>query len=146
MTELEQRIIAFTADEIGMSREEVRLDSRLLHDLGMDGDDAIEFFEKFSETFHVELDVLGNNWERHFGPEGLHPAYIAFIAFVGVAVGIAGLLHEAVQIVPIWAWCIPLVPAAIWSCVKTVGVDPRIMPITVQDLVDAAIAGKWWVR
>ena len=53
MTGLEERIIAFTADEIGVKREEVRFDSTLLHDLAMDGHDAVEFFEKFGTEFNV---------------------------------------------------------------------------------------------
>jgi len=139
-TDLEERIIAFTAEETGLKPEKIRLDCRLLHDLGMDGDDAVEFFEKFSETFHVDLAVLRENWRQHFGPEGVHPA---FIAFIGVAVGVAGLLHELIQAVPIWAWCIPLIPATLWSVARIVGVDPRIIPVTVEDLVKAANAGKW---
>ena len=55
MTGLEERIIAFTADEIGVKREEVRFDSTLLHDLAMDGHDAVEFFEKFGTEFNVDL-------------------------------------------------------------------------------------------
>ena len=141
MTNLEERIIAFTAEERGMKVEEVPLDSRLLHDLGMDGDDAVEFFEKFGSTFHVDLTELGSNWKQHFGPE--YGASPALLAFIGVAVGVAALVHEVVQVIPIWAWCIPLVPVAIWGCAKVVGVDPRIVPITVKDLVDGASTGRW---
>jgi len=142
MASLEERVVSFTADQIGMTPEEIRLDSRLLHDLGMDGDDAVEFFEKFSERFHVDVTALGNRWSQHFGSEGgVNPVLLAFI---GLAFGLAALLHEAVQSVPIWAWCVPLVALVPWTLRRLgVGVDPRILPITVQELVDAAKRGRW---
>ncbi|MGA2153476.1 MAG: DUF1493 family protein [Bryobacteraceae bacterium] len=139
MSSLEERIIAFTADEIGVKRGRIRLDSRLLHDLGMDGDDAVEFFEEFSKRFHVDVTPLSNHWAQHFGPEiGGGPILLAVI---GLAVGAATLLHKAVPAVPTWAWCIPLVPSLIWCGNKVV--TARVVPVTVRDLVNAASTGEW---
>ncbi len=45
--------------------------TRLGEDLGMDGDDAVDFFEDFAETFRVDLADM--RWDRHFGPEGCNP-------------------------------------------------------------------------
>jgi hypothetical protein len=36
----------------------------------MDGDDAVEFFEKFAEEFKVDLQDLRAHWDQHFAPEG----------------------------------------------------------------------------
>jgi hypothetical protein len=40
-------------------------------DLGMDGDDAVEFFEAFAEKFSVDLKQLGEEWNLYFNPEGV---------------------------------------------------------------------------
>lgn len=37
----------------------------------MDGDDAVEFFEKFGEKFQVDLAALSDQWHEHFRSEGL---------------------------------------------------------------------------
>jgi acyl carrier protein len=71
MTELEQDIIAFIANETGTERSSVRLSSRLAQDIGLDGDDAVELFEEFGEKFHVDLTALGDHWHDHFHSEGL---------------------------------------------------------------------------
>jgi hypothetical protein len=42
--ELEKRIIEFAASQTNLDPAKIRLDSRLLHDFGMDGDDAVESF------------------------------------------------------------------------------------------------------
>ena len=100
MTELEQRIIAFLADETGAKRDTLLFSSRLAQDIGMDGDDAVEFFEKFARLLDVDLAALRDHWHDHFCSEGL--------------------------------WC------------QSPGF--MVVPITVQDLADAAAAGKWVKR
>jgi len=71
MTELAEDIIALIANDTGAKRNGVHLSSRLAEDIGMDGDDAVEFFEKFGEKFHVDLTTLGDHWKDHFRSEGL---------------------------------------------------------------------------
>jgi acyl carrier protein len=52
--------------------ERVTLKSDLFSDLGIDGDDAIEVFEKIEEKFDVDFSSM--QWDRHFGPEaGFNP-------------------------------------------------------------------------
>jgi hypothetical protein len=62
MTELEEQITAFIVEETGRKRKRVLLASRLAQDIGMDGDDAVEFFKKFGEKFHVDLTALYGHW------------------------------------------------------------------------------------
>jgi acyl carrier protein len=98
MGTLESEIIDFAAHETGVKANKVALSTRLLQDLGMDGDDAVEFFDLFSDKFKVDLSQLSQHWHHHFGPEGfLH-----------------GLPFRGLE-----------------------------MEITIQDLLDAAIAGRW---
>ena len=65
--QLFDRIRTHVAKVRCLSVEEVSLDSRLGDDLGMDGDDAVEFFQHYAREFHVDL--AGMRWKRHFGPE-----------------------------------------------------------------------------
>ena len=52
--------------------ERVTLKSDLFSDLGIDGDDAVEVFQKIKEEFEVDFSSM--HWDRHFGPEaGFNP-------------------------------------------------------------------------
>ncbi len=65
---LAEDIIAFVARETGIHPSKLTLSTRLLDDLGIDGDDAVEFFEHFEQAFGVDLSDFP--YYRHFGPEG----------------------------------------------------------------------------
>ncbi|PXX41537.1 DUF1493 family protein [Undibacterium pigrum] len=43
------------ADFAGVPIQNLSDDTSLFHDLGMDGDDALEFMQEFSRRFHVDL-------------------------------------------------------------------------------------------
>jgi acyl carrier protein len=146
MTELEERIIAFVAEERGTAGSRVDLDSSLAQDLGMDGDDAVEFFEKFGTEFHIDLTALCGHWNQHFASEGCLGEPPLGCAVVVVAAAFAGgLLHMAVYRIPAWASIIALIAVFGWICRKFFNYyEPEEkIPITVQDLVDAAASGKW---
>jgi len=143
MTELEERIVDLIAKETGIKPKKVHLDSRLAQDIGMDGDDAVDFFEKYGEKFHVDLNVLGNHWDRHFLPEGGLPP-LGSMVVIGVGVVVGGLLHEAVKWFPMWAAMIVVVALLCWIYGRFFN-EPQgdKTPITVRDLVDAASSGRW---
>ena len=142
---LELRVLAFAARQCGITVEKVDLLSRLREDLGLDGDDAAEFFDAFIKEFGVNLDALrGKRWRRHFRSEG-HPAgptrvaiFILLTLFLTAAI-VAGYLG--------WTWLWLLVFAAIWLFAFRAWplslLWPDKVPITLQDLVDAAMAGRW---
>jgi acyl carrier protein len=48
-------------------------DTRLQSDLGIYGEDAIEFIERFSEKFNI--DISGFNVDKYFRREGFDPFY-----------------------------------------------------------------------
>jgi acyl carrier protein len=68
---IEDEVFDFVAAQRGMKREKLKLSDQLLVDLGMDGDDAVEFFEKFEKKFEVNLTYLQEHWSEYFGPEGI---------------------------------------------------------------------------
>jgi acyl carrier protein len=145
-TELEERVIAAVMKERGEERENVELSCTLVRDLGMDGDDAVEFFEKFGERFSVDLTDLWEHWDSHFGPEVSAPSGFGVFVVIGAGVAFGGLVHEMISSVPAWAATICLTIAFWFLYAKVFGdVIPaeEKAPITVQDLVDAAACGKW---
>ena len=60
-------VLAFVAESTGVAPGQVTLSSRLAQDLGLDGDDAVEFMEAFKSHFGVDLSAF--EFRRHFGPE-----------------------------------------------------------------------------
>lgn len=64
-----KRVESFVSESLSLREEEKRslsADTRLLHDLGMDGTDAVEFMEAFSEEFDVDMSEF--EFDRHFWP------------------------------------------------------------------------------
>jgi acyl carrier protein len=55
---IEDEVFDFVAEQRGMKRDKLKVSDRLLVDLGMDGDDASEFFEAFEKKFEVDLTYL----------------------------------------------------------------------------------------
>lgn len=66
------RLEAFTREELGRplfgGRLNIQPSSRLEHDLGLTGLDAVEFIDKWAKTFNV--DAVGFPYRRYFSPEG----------------------------------------------------------------------------
>lgn len=50
-----EEIITLISRATGIHSNDIRLDSRLLHDLGVSGDDAAELLETFSRHFSVDM-------------------------------------------------------------------------------------------
>ena len=145
MPDLASRIQTFTAHERGMSIECIRLESRLSHDLGMDGDDAVEFFEAFGKSFSIDLAPLYKDWSRYFGPEwyiGLNWRLAPLVIFATAA---GFLLSVKVGLLPQWVWTVSLALIALFLFhrYRPYILAAKMLPITVQDLIDAANAGKW---
>ena len=97
----------FFCDSCRVSTEQVTPRTRLLHDLGIDGDDAVEILTDFSKRFGVDLSSLP--FQRHFGSE--------------LGAGIRWLVRKVLG-----------------------GNAIRLVPITLQDLIDAANQGRWLER
>src|SRR5271170_715616 len=68
---IEDRVYALVAEERGVRREKLASSTSLSNDLGLEGDDAVEFFEDFSREFAVDLTALGADWQCYFGKEGV---------------------------------------------------------------------------
>jgi acyl carrier protein len=67
------------ADKLQIRLDKITEANSLNIDLGMDGDDAVEFFEELGERFQLSMEALSEEWERYFAREG-----VAFFGTDGV--------------------------------------------------------------
>jgi hypothetical protein len=66
-SDLQQRVILFVATSVALDPRTIDLSSRLLHDLGIDGDDASELLTDYSHVFQVDMQEF--DFRRHFRSE-----------------------------------------------------------------------------
>lgn len=137
----QSEIIYLIAHERGLPRERVHLSDRLLHDLGMDGYDAVDFFNSVHERFRTDLTHLHEHWSEHFGPEGLSCWY--GLAIIPAAV-IGGAVAGTSGLSAFWGFVITvtLLAAALWAS-RRWGPADRTVPITVGEVVAANEVGAW---
>jgi acyl carrier protein len=129
-----EEVRALIVEQANVLPERVTPETRLLHDLGIDGDDAVELLLAFEQRFGVDLAAL--QFGRHFGPEGIPLSCL----------------------VQIWAWMAVLLFAVLWwppaaALLLAFALtyewrrwrrrEGSMHPLHVRDLVEAASAGRW---
>jgi|GEM_PF-840528 len=138
----DERIRALIVRHTDVTRP-LRESDRLLEDLGLDGDDAVDFFEAYGTTFGVDLDPLHQRWAQHFGPEGFPLSFTLGMVLIAAVAG--GLL--AFTGLPKWAVIgLGLAAAFGWLIglrAWPLGRGQVAIPITVGDLNEAARLGRW---
>ncbi len=140
MTELEERVVTFVANERSTDPKKILLTDGIAQELGMDGDDAAELFEHFGKQFHIDLKALNSHWRQHFrGEPPLNSPGYAWALFISVVVG--PLIHDLFRWIPTWAAVVVLIPLLCWIYARFIRKDK--LPVTVADLVEAAESGRW---
>ncbi|GHT93368.1 hypothetical protein AGMMS49545_12540 [Betaproteobacteria bacterium] len=83
--DIESRVIFFTSDFLGVNpTEKISLSTKIADDLWADGDDALEFLEKFSEEFDVDISEFEFN--RYFSTErDTSRFFVKLIFFIFIA-------------------------------------------------------------
>ena len=137
----QSEVIDLVSDERGLPREKIHLSDRLLQDLGMDGDDAVDFFSSLHERFDTDLTHLHEHWSDHFGPEGF--SCLNGLVIIPAAI-IGGLIAGFVGLSAFWgvAVTVALLGAWLWA-MRRCGPPDRMVPVTVQEVVAAVEAGAW---
>ena len=137
----QSEVIDLVAHERGLSREKVHLSDRLLQDLGMDGDDAVDFFNSVHERFATDLTHLHDHWNEHFGPEGFS-CWIGLVMITAAVIG--GAVAGVAGLSTFWGVAITVFVLAAWLwAMRRWGPPDRMVPITVAEVVNAAEAGAW---
>lgn len=67
MDALERDIIKLVYELTGVSQKKLKLDARLLHDLGVDGADGWDILTEFSRRYGVDISML--DMSKYFSPE-----------------------------------------------------------------------------
>lgn len=69
MEEIFEKIKQFAAKQASISNKNLNRQTRVEQDLGVTGDDAIEFIIAFGKEFNVDISRF--KFENHFRPEGI---------------------------------------------------------------------------
>jgi hypothetical protein len=147
---IEDEVFDFVAEERAMKREKLKPSDQLLVDLGMDGDDAVEFFEKFEKKFEVDLTHLQEHWSEYFGPEGVSGPGQMLFALVGV---IPALVLGAIFHFPSWI-VISLGILIMVTAMFVIGTinnkrereNPTSRQISIADLIDSVRQKSFAIR
>ena len=141
MTATADDVLTMLAKERGLPLNKIEPSSRLLQDLGMDGDDAVDFFISLQERFGTDLTSLQESWSEHFGPEGfslwnglviIPVALAAGLAAGYLEIGALGGILIAIGLLATWLWVM-----------RRFGPPDKMRPVTVAQVIEAVEAGSW---
>lgn len=118
--------------------------ARILHDLGVDGDDAGELFQALHAQFGTDFTELNRQWRMFFNTEGASPRAIligisAVIVCGGAAGALVGILHWPKITALGLALALFVGGGRLLS--RWFGGDMR--PVTVSGLSEIIQAGSW---
>jgi Protein of unknown function (DUF1493) len=139
---IEARVYRFLVEALSRPCEELRAKKTLSHDLGVEGHDALELFEKFGDEFRVDLSGLYEDGSQYFAAEGVSPAGVLVILGPGALLGFGMELLFA----RLPAWSCFSVGMLIWLVPFFYFVrrrSRRALQISIEDLIDCAKEGRW---
>lgn len=139
---LSERVLRFAAEFSSVEPAQLRYEVRIAQDLGIDGDEAVAFFESFATAFEVDLRELYLNWDLYFLPEGGGQSLATMILICGCVLAGFGL-SALLGVLPAWAWIVLLVAVGLFIYTRYFAEEDRSIPITISDLVDAANQKRW---
>jgi Protein of unknown function (DUF1493) len=140
---VEDRVYALVTEECGIGREKLTPNTSLSCDLGMEGDDDVEFFKKFSLEFSLDLKALGEDWRHYFATEGVPIGTALLVVIPGsiISIGLIRIFSRLPDwICFIFSFSLWLVGFGFWSRWRNKHRDPQI---TIQDLIDSVRVGTW---
>ena len=140
-----QEIVRYLHEEQGIKVERLGPDSRILDDLGVDGDDAAELIEHLHTRFQTDFAALGDHWLEYFNHEGMSLrgcfwmiASFGVAAALSIPISILLRLSEAMSI----ALMITLWISVIFA-IGRLPTKRRQKAITIKQLAEAVQNGAW---
>jgi hypothetical protein len=128
----------------GLPARRVTPDARILHDLGVDGDDAAEIFEALQEQFGTDFTELNRQWRVFFNTEGAssRAVLIGIPVIIGCG-GAAGALAAALHWTSIVAWGLAIALFVGGGWLFSRWLSRQLQPLTVAGLAEIVQAGRW---
>ncbi|MBB4619923.1 acyl carrier protein [Sphingomonas abaci] len=131
-------------EEHGIPAADVTNDARIVHDLGIDGDDAAELLQRLHVDFGTDFEALDKQWKLFFNSEGAGWRSILLgIPLLLVCGGAAGIIVGRYGWPKIMAYglAVTVFFAASWLFSRWFGAELR--PLTVSGLAEIIQAGRW---
>lgn len=131
-------------EEHGIPAADVTDDARIVHDLGVDGDDAAELLQRLHADFGTDFQVLDEQWKLFFNSEGPGwrsilfgiPLLLMCGGAAGVVVGRYGWPKYVAYVLAVIAFF-----AASWLLSRWFGSELR--SVTVSGLANIVEEGRW---
>lgn len=128
----------------GLPARRVTSDARILHDLGVDGDDAAEIFEALQEQSGTDFTELNRQWRVFFNTEGASPRVVLIgIPAIIVCGAAAGALTAALHWPSIVAWGLAIALFVGGGGLFSRWFGRELQPLTVAGLAEIVQAGRW---
>lgn len=140
MTELRRLLV----EKHGVPASDVTPQARILHDLGVDGDDAAELFSDLHARFGTDFGALDRQWRMFFNTEGASPkAILIGCPALVICASASGVLAAYLHLPKVLAWVIALVLFFGGGAVFSRWFGPELRPLTVGGLAELVQAGRW---
>lgn len=131
-------------DGQGVPARKVTRDARIVHDLGVDGDDAAELFEELHERFGTDFGALEGQWREFFNTEGASPRAILFAIPATIIFGaVAGIISAVLHWPKLVAVLLALLLLVAGSRLLSLWFGRELRPLTVGGLAQIVEAGCW---
>lgn len=137
-------VIRYLAKWISVPESKITSQTRLVQDLGMTSEEALDFFEAFGKNYGVNLDSLfARHWQRHFGGLGMTLDSLCTLFLCAAPAGFlagfgAGFDIWLLYISSVLLW---LVGFHGWPFFRR---QPQGVPIRARDLAVSVRLGRWY--
>lgn len=128
----------------GLRASAVVPEARIVHDLGVDGDDAAELLQDVKNRFGTDLSSLDSQWATFFNSEGMSLKGLAISLPICLACGVVAGLLAVYTDMPKWiATLIALALFAGGSWLYSKRFGKELSPVTVAGLATIVQVGVW---
>ena len=138
-SEVQGEIIKLLVEDFGIRSSKLTPSSRLLHDLGIDGDDANKLFQKVHERYGTDFTGLYQSWHSYFGNEASMLIAVLAIIVAGFFGGVSAALGFSANVGLAGAF----IGTATVLWLVAVLSQKRMQPISVAEVVEAIERGSW---
>src|SRR5258708_39994251 len=136
--EVQVEITKILVERFGIRRAEMTPASRLLHDLGIEADDAIELFQELHRRYGTDFTALYESWQSYFNNEcisrrGFLIAVLVIIPMAGLYGALFASLGFSYNAALLGCF---IVTATVWWLADRIVPKRRLRAITIAEVVE----------